>query len=933
MKLQRRFCKHSNMGDMKTPDFDDLLAAFDIPDDTSLDAKETTQENHNETKSPVKHSAMCIDDGLSVHQPVDVSEVPVVSVIVKNRSCQDTSDSGDKRQDTYFRHPLENGLQESDVCMEAHQMDQCGSSLNGNGSRGLLETTLAQHSLHGTLSFSNSFSQFSPISSPESEHVQCAGVDIDPKQRPYFPAVSLLMSAEPSISVHQKKRMSCSIFDKCHNLDYDDTPEKLPNSGTKPANVTDKVLERNPKKPGQMQSSTMFHRTSSPVLKSMPIAQHGPTQKKMSSTQAGNSSNTGFLPKAMHLANLNLVPHSIGASVVSSSLPFVHQMNTDAPQVPGTAAGSLNRLLSHANPLPTYVPNLSPPPESNIHLPPRGYRCLECGDSFGVERSLSHHYGRRSVHIEVACTHCAKTMVFFNKCVLLAHAREHRSRGVIMQCTQLVMKPIAEDQMFGQMLGHTLSESSVHMGSQVPPSSTHKGQPVMPLYPDKRSRHRFCCLECDKQLSDCRALEGHYQRLSEDIDGLMCQMCSMLLPNKCSFQAHLRIHTHTSPYCCPECGLCLGLSMDIQKHVKENCLHYARKAGFRCLHCDMVFMSFNVRKSHIEEKHCEVFYKCTICPVAFKSSDGCQMHLTTKHNVSEVSPQLIFKCSCEAMFKKKQLLHQHFRQNAKKLATCVFKCPECNAVFTQKQLLTQHFKGVHGGNFREEKSRKTAEMVAQQQEITVAFHRPKVNTRTRKANLTAPTRRLNVKNTGWTCGDCLHWLPDRETYVSHMKTSHKRSLKRYPCRQCERSFNSSTSLRRHIRNDHDGKKKNFTCWYCTDKMTTFTTTVMLKNHISLMHGIKNPDFSLMSKSSPQNVSNQLGEVLKRPALQSKGEDGDLEGSSVKRLKPSFRCFKHKFIVHKVKEPEEDKETMNVKYEADSKEEEDVVERERATPVK
>lgn len=33
---------------------------------------------------------------------------------------------------------------------------------------------------------------------------------------------------------------------------------------------------------------------------------------------------------------------------------------------------------------------------------------------------------------------------------------------------------------------------------------------------------------------------------------------------------------------------------------------------------------------------------------------------------------------------------------------------------------------------------------------------------------------VSMKNAGWTCGECLVWVPDRETYVNHMKTSHGR---------------------------------------------------------------------------------------------------------------------------------------------------------------
>lgn len=37
------------------------------------------------------------------------------------------------------------------------------------------------------------------------------------------------------------------------------------------------------------------------------------------------------------------------------------------------------------------------------------------------------------------------------------------------------------------------------------------------------------------------------------------------------------------------------------------------------------------------------------------------------------------------------------------------------------------------------------------------------------------------------------------------------TLKRYPCRQCEQSFHTPSSLRKHIRNNHDTVKKVYTC--------------------------------------------------------------------------------------------------------------------------
>lgn len=45
-----------------------------------------------------------------------------------------------------------------------------------------------------------------------------------------------------------------------------------------------------------------------------------------------------------------------------------------------------------------------------------------------------------------------------------------------------------------------------------------------------------------------------------------------------------------------------------------------------------------------------------------------------------------------------------------------------------------------------------------------------------------------------------------------------------------------------------------------DKKTIFTSSVMLKNHISLMHGIKNPDLSQMPKMPIQVDKNALDKV-------------------------------------------------------------------------
>lgn len=1122
------------MGDMKTPDFDDLLAAFDIPDATGLDAKEPIQGSHEEAESQLKHTGMCLEDSLLSSQAVTTADIPAVSVIVKNTSRQESLESfGDR---LHSGPPLQNGYRGQETTVDSTNTtnpnfsESFTSALNGERSRELPGEAPVQQKPDGAPLFSRSISHFSPVSSPECEDTQCNTDEMQPiQERPCIPETSSFV--EPSVPDNQKK-MDLSMFDnstkdsfmpkdtqrsrpesiqsdvcvhykgektvavhsaltptdenqnssdtnynsgtpmnastsyshaksktskfssclealvalnarkdpsepacpressavqsdsikpspkvplsprsprsplevvkrmmkppdspvsiysdssgkaspavasgsppviprvriktikttsgrikrtatsvvpdsetdEVHSA-YDSSPSqsiisedsywtvsprhsqtaesnvgkqaKSNRSSTSAPNVSHRKSDGNPRRTGGKQSSTVLNNSSGPSKRT---ASNQVKKPKRASASAGHAPSTNFLPKAMHLASLNLVPHSVAASVaarstshqhsqhtlsptVYSTVPLVHQVKSAASHphasLQNTGAGTLNRLLHQTNPVPPYVPNLSPPSESNISLPPHGYRCLECGDSFAVERSLAFHYNRRSVHIEVRCAHCAKTLVFFNKCALWAHARDHKNNGKMMQCTHLRMSPISEVQMFVPT-----STDPANVGSSTSLPSSYS-EPVLPLYPDSVARHPRCCPECNQQLPDQKALAGHFQRLSGDVEKLVCEICSMLLPNKCSFRAHRRLHAHKSPYCCPECGA-LSRSADIQKHVKENCLHYARKAWYKCLHCDTVFKTLQSQKKHVEEKHCEAVHKCSACTAVFKTFDSCEEHMKSRHPVATGTPKSMLQCSCGMVFKKKHSLHDHFNQSINKRLSCVFKCPECNSVFSQKLLLMQHFKTVHAGLITSEleKNREvdTSDQdsrPAQQQKSQSLVKRTESPRKKPEQN-----REPHVKLTCWTCGECLQKFPDRDSFLAHMKAKHRKSVKKFSCHYCEMAFKTATSMKRHIRTEHTGNKRTYTCWYCTDNKKTFRKSVTLKNHISLMHGIKNPDLGQMPKTSIQEYKKAFGKGLKSaapaPCAQSEGPESSsgLGASSSKRLKTQFRCSKCGFV--------------------------------------
>ncbi|ETE66739.1 Zinc finger protein, partial [Ophiophagus hannah] len=582
---------------------------------------------------------------------------------------------------------------------------------------------------------------------------------------------------------------------------------------------------------------------------------------------ASSLASAKLVPKTVHLANLNLLPQS--AQTTSELRQVLTKPQQQIKQAIISAAASqpskkvsrvqvvsslqssvveaFNKVLSSVNPVPVYIPNLSPPINAGIALPTRGYKCLECGDSFALEKSLAQHYDRRSVRIEVTCNHCTKNLVFYNKCSLLSHARGHKEKGVVMQCSHLILKPVPADQMIASPTSNSSVTSSILQnatgvgthtitkiqsgitGTVISAPSSTPVPPAMPLDEDssKLCRHSLKCLECNEVFQDETSLATHFQQAADSSGQKTCSICQMLLPNLCSFASHQRIHQHKSPYTCPECGA-ICRSVHFQTHVTKNCLHYTRRVGFRCVHCNVVYSDVAALKSHIQGSHCEVFYKCPICPMAFKSAPSTHSHAYTQHPGIKIGePKIIYKCSmCDTVFTLQPLLYRHFDQHIENQKVSVFKCPDCSLLYAQKQLMMDHIKSMHG---------------------------------TLKSVEGPPNLGINLPlSTKPTIQNSVSHNKDDSKSINGTEKAEKNSptsqMKKHPCRQCDKSFSSSHSLCRHNRIKHKGIRKVYTCSHCPDSRRTFTKRLMLEKHIQLMHGIKEPDVKEMAESTNMGES-------------------------------------------------------------------------------
>ncbi|XP_071251597.1 zinc finger protein 687a-like [Salvelinus alpinus] len=578
------------------------------------------------------------------------------------------------------------------------------------------------------------------------------------------------------------------------------------------------------------------------------------------------------------------------ASIVNSTGAIISRSQSSLVE-------AFNKILNSKNLLPSYRPDLCTPlpPEWDLPLPAQGYRCLECGDAFALERSLARHYDRRSLRIEVTCNHCAKRLAFFNKCSLLLHAREHKERGLVMQCSHLVMRPVSVEQMIGQqdttpigMLSPSLSTSSVPASSapavtsavtlatlspapqlQQPIISKKATEPV--LYTNNK------CPECKVQFCSKAEVAAHFQEVKPALN-TSCTECSppMLLPNGCSASAHARIHNPRPPYVCPECG---GVAKQpaFQSHLEEACLHFTRRIGYRCSSCQVVFGGLNSVKSHIQTAHCEVFHKCPSCPMAFKSSPSAQSHINTQHpTLTGGQAKMIYKCvMCDTVFTQKPLLYVHFDTHLVKQKVHVFKCPECPKLYAQRSSMLEHIKTTHRGP-------------AVKQEVPVAMApSPAPPPRVRSSVKTESSDgeewgreeeeerdgESSKTSPGWSCAPCHARYADREDYITHMAEQHGKILKKFPCSLCENSFSSTSSLRRHIRVKHKGIKRAFHCRLCSEGKRTFSSRLVLERHVQLRHGMSALDTKRGRGAEGADSSSEQDGGSNPPFTVSAEEDG------------------------------------------------------------
>lgn len=450
---------------------------------------------------------------------------------------------------------------------------------------------------------------------------------------------------------------------------------------------------------------------------------------------ASSLANAKLVPKTVHLANLNLLPQGAQATselrqVLTKPQQQIKQaiINAAASQPPkkvsrvqvvsslqSSVVEAFNKVLSSVNPVPVYIPNLSPPANAGITLPMRGYKCLECGDSFALEKSLSQHYDRRSVRIEVTCNHCTKNLVFYNKCSLLSHARGHKEKGVVMQCSHLILKPVPADQMIVSPSSNTTTSTLQSSGGagthtvtkiqsgitgaviSAPPSTPIS--PAMPLDedPSKLCRHSLKCLECNEVFQDETSLATHFQHAADTSGQQMkkhpCRQCDKSFSSSHSLCRHNRIKHKgiRKVYACSHCPdsrRTFTKRLMLEKHIQL--MHGIKDPDLKEL----------TEASNEEETETEIQEDAKAPSPKRKSEEPVLDFRPPRGAITQPLKKLkinvfkVHKCAvCGFTTENLLQFHEHIPQH--KSDGSSYQCRECGLCYTSHVSLSRHLFIVH----------------------------------------------------------------------------------------------------------------------------------------------------------------------------------------------------------------------------------------------
>ncbi|XP_022316336.2 uncharacterized protein LOC111120013 [Crassostrea virginica] len=343
------------------------------------------------------------------------------------------------------------------------------------------------------------------------------------------------------------------------------------------------------------------------------------------------------------------------------------------------------------------------------------------------------------------------------------------------------------------------------------PSTTEEGLELVKA----ESENPLQCDYCDKAFSSTLLLKRHISVHTGERPH-KCEVCGKTFNLPHHLKTHARIHTNVRPYKCEVCGRAFNESSSLKRHTRIHAEE--RPYIYVCDICGKTFNEPHNLRTHLRIHSDVKPYTCGVCKKAFIRQQ------TLKNHMRIHTDERPYKCEvCEKAFKELHHLKIHVR-----IHTDIrpYKCDICEKTFNERSSLKRHIR-IHTGE------------------------KPYKCTLCEKAFNHNESLKIHLRHhTGerpFTCEICDKTFTDPKNFKSHQKT-HASDVKLYTCDSCDKSFAEEARLWQHMRT-HTGNLP-FKCMICNKK---FNQSSSLKRHLSAVHpGISLTDKRLLSSSPDES---------------------------------------------------------------------------------
>lgn len=169
------------------------------------------------------------------------------------------------------------------------------------------------------------------------------------------------------------------------------------------------------------------------------------------------------------------------------------------------------------------------------------------------------------------------------------------------------------------------------------------------------------CRECKKDVPN---LTAHYRATNRPLKEYPCEQCKFFSPSPCAFAAHVRIHSKSLPFVCPDCGFYFSTFDSFQIHIKQVCFYDFKTIRFKCPECSLLKPSVPLFADHLKRCHIREVFKCSVCITSSYSAKVVQLHMMKMHPENKCHLLEGYRCMlCPNLLVAKQSINVHVKRH------------------------------------------------------------------------------------------------------------------------------------------------------------------------------------------------------------------------------------------------------------------------------